>query len=328
MDTAALLLVCLASASLGHRFELPSEPSSDAELEKSHKASDVAKWLSPERRDDGFHVAHALARLLWVSKAPAAGWHTNGHGCLPVMGCHGVGQRARTLLATSHPSSPGLSRRAALLGLAAATSLPAAAPARPEGVNKPELLPSYQTNVIDLQKVLTSGQLKKLDQKLTKLQEKTNFKLRVLTQQYPETPGLAIKDYWGVDDQTIVLVVDRGGLKKDRLANILNFNVGQGASLALPNSFWTRLKNTFGNVQYVKDNGEDNAVLTALDTIDYCLRNEEEGCTDVPMMFKDPSRAFGDKDSVKANEDEIKNAFDALRGKKKQSADPLDFPKF
>jgi len=219
----------------------------------------------------------------------------------------------------------GSSRRAALLGLATAALLPAAAHARPEGVNKPELLPSYKTNVIDLQKVLTSGQTKKLNEKLDKLQEKTKIKLRVLTQQYPETPGLAIKDYWGVDDQTIVMVVDKGGLKKDRLANILNFNVGQGATLTLPNSFWTRLKNTFGNVKFVADNGEDNAVLTAIETIDYCLRNEEEGCVDVPNFLKDPSKAFGDSGSVKQGEDQLKAAFDAISGKKTKSADPLDF---
>ena len=43
------------------------------------------------------------------------------------------------------------------------------------------------------------------------------MKLRVLAQAYPNTPGLAVKDYWSVDDDTVVFVADPG------LGNILNF---------------------------------------------------------------------------------------------------------
>ena len=46
------------------------------------------------------------------------------------------------------------------------------------------------------------------------------MKLRVLAQAYPNTPGLAVKDYWSVDDDTVVFVADPG------LGNILNFSVG------------------------------------------------------------------------------------------------------
>lgn len=151
-----------------------------------------------------------------------------------------------------------MTRRQALSGLTSATlMLPLAAQARPEGVNKPELLPSYQTNVIDLERFLTSGQVTAVDKQLAALEKATGVKLRLLCQAYPKTPGLAIKDYWGVDGQTIVMVVDKGA---KGTANILNFNVGEGIKLSLPNQFWTRLQSTFGTTFFVRDNGEDVAI--------------------------------------------------------------------
>jgi hypothetical protein len=41
-------------------------------------------------------------------------------------------------------------------------------------------------------------------------------------------PGLAVREYWGVDANTIVFVAD------PTFANILNFNVGQGLDLEVP----------------------------------------------------------------------------------------------
>ena len=194
----------------------------------------------------------------------------------------------------------GMTRRAALLGGfgAAAAGPGGAALARPEGVNKPELLPSYQTNVIQMeqQKFLTSGEVKALDTQLSLLEKQTGVRLRVLCQSFPNTPGLAIKEFWNVDDNSIIMVVDKGSSKEGRsnTVNILNFNVGRNVDLNLPNQFWTRLQNTFGNTFFVRDNGEDVAILRAVDTIDYCLRDY---CTDVPMQFRNPSKAmYGDQD--------------------------------
>jgi hypothetical protein len=173
--------------------------------------------------------------------------------------------------------APTLSRRA-ILEAGLVLGWPGMAVARPEGVNKPELLPKEQTNVIDLQRFLTSGQVKAIDKQLAALETATGVKLRVLCQSYPNTPGLAIKDYWGLDDRSIVMIVDKG---TKGTANILNFNVADGIKLSLPNQFWTRLQSTFGNNFFVKENGEDIAITRAVDTIDYCLRDELAYCVDV-----------------------------------------------
>lgn len=60
--------------------------------------------------------------------------------------------------------------------LASPMVLPGPVYARPEGVNKPQLLPAYQTNVIDLQRFLTSGQVKAMDKQLAELEKATGFK--------------------------------------------------------------------------------------------------------------------------------------------------------
>ena len=183
-------------------------------------------------------------------------------------------------------SQATVGRRSAGQRIAAAVAslTPFAVVARPEGVNKPELLPTTlvdgrRPNVIDVKvNFLTKGEQKRLDVLAAKTEKASGFKIRVLCQSYPETPGLAIKDYWKVDDKTVVLIADKG-LKGT--SNILNFNVGDGLADVLPTPFWTRLQGRFGTSRYWRDKGEDVAITTAVEAIAYCLQ-QEDGCTDPP----------------------------------------------
>lgn len=141
--------------------------------------------------------------------------------------------------------------------------------------NNPDLLPDQQTPVIDLAKALTSIQEEKLAEDLETFEAETGWKLRVLTQ-FERTPGLAVKDFWGLDDHSVLLVADpRGG-------NLLNFSVGDDLYPLLPRTFWIELQTRYGNQFFVRENGEDQSILSALESIKTCLR--QGGCRVVPGL--------------------------------------------
>ncbi|ASC71730.1 hypothetical protein XM38_026840 [Halomicronema hongdechloris C2206] len=94
--------------------------------------------------------------------------------------------------------------------------------------------------------------------------------------QYDRTPGRAVKDFWGLDDHSIMLVADpRGG-------NLLNFRVGDAAYELLPRTFWIELQTRYGNQFFVREQGEDSAILSALESIETCL--SQGGCQVVPGL--------------------------------------------
>ncbi|KAJ4832434.1 hypothetical protein Tsubulata_042894 [Turnera subulata] len=109
-------------------------------------------------------------------------------------------------------------------------------------------------------------QERRLAQEISDIEKDTGYKLRVLAQNYPDTPGLAIRDFWQVDDRTIVFVAD------PTFGNILNFNVGASVDLGIPRSFWSRLAGKYGNLFYWKEKGEDASIESAVMAISSCLR--------------------------------------------------------
>jgi len=156
--------------------------------------------------------------------------------------------------------------------------------ARPPGVDRPDLLPKEQNvPLIDAANFLSKGQEKKMINDINELQKLTGYKLRVLCQSYPNTPGLAIKNYWGVDDNTLVLVADKGeGFNKQGIpTNIMNLNIGKNVEDALPGQFWQRLVNKLGNQPYVKEVGADVAVQNAVQV----LLNEIKCGDDGDVMY-------------------------------------------
>lgn len=155
-----------------------------------------------------------------------------------------------------------------------AVSVWAIAPAA-QAFDNPDLLPNTQTPIIDLANFLPTLQEEELVKDLETFETETGWKLRVLTQ-YDRTPGRAVKDFWGLNDKSVLLIADsRGG-------NILGFNVGDDLYQFLPRTFWVELQTRFGNLYYVRENGENRAIVDSLDTIKTCLR--QGGCQVVPGL--------------------------------------------
>ena len=141
--------------------------------------------------------------------------------------------------------------------------------------DNPDLLPKEQTPIIDLAKTLSEKQRLDLESSLNSYEEETGWKIRVLSQ-YEKTPGLAVKDYWGLDESSLLIIADpRGG-------NLLSFNVGDAYFALMPRIFWVELQTRFGNQFYVRDNGEDGAILASIKAIESCL--DRGGCEVVPGL--------------------------------------------
>jgi TPM domain len=144
-----------------------------------------------------------------------------------------------------------------------------------QAFNNPDLLPDQPTNVIDLAKLLTEAQEQTLSQDLADFEAETGWKLRVLTQ-FDRTPGTAVKQFWGLNEKSVMLVADQRG------GNILNFSVGDALYPLLSRTFWIELQTRFGNQFFVRDNGEDESILQTISTLKYCLR--QNGCSVVPGL--------------------------------------------
>lgn len=141
--------------------------------------------------------------------------------------------------------------------------------------DNPELLPDHFTPVIDLARAFTDNQRDLLEKNLDDYEARSGWKLRVLTQ-YDRTPGLALREFWGLDGRSVLLVADpRGG-------NLLNFNVGDALFALMPRTYWVELQTRYGNQYYVRDHGEDGAIQAALGAITTCL--DRGGCQVVPGL--------------------------------------------
>ncbi|MGK7913780.1 MAG: TPM domain-containing protein [Synechococcus sp.] len=135
--------------------------------------------------------------------------------------------------------------------------------------------PEPMVTVLDLAKQLSDNQEAQLDTQLKALEKDTGWKLRVLTQ-FDRSPGRQVKEYWELDDRSVLMVADpRGG-------NLLAFNVGDRVREILPRTFWIELQSRYGNQFFVRDNGKAQSILSTINSLDGCFR--QGGCRVVPGL--------------------------------------------
>ena len=145
-------------------------------------------------------------------------------------------------------------------------------------ISNPDLLPQNETPIIDLAKTLSPNQKENLEKTLNDFELESGWKIKYLSQ-FESSPGLAIKDFWKLDETSLLIIADpRGG-------NLLNFNVGDAYFSFLPRLFWVELQTRYGNQYYVREHGEDGAVLDAINSVKICL--EKGGCQVVPGLPKE-----------------------------------------
>ncbi|NJK49150.1 TPM domain-containing protein [Candidatus Gracilibacteria bacterium] len=149
------------------------------------------------------------------------------------------------------------------------------APGEAWAVNNPELLPDTVTPVVDLANYLPKLQQENLIKEIDEFEQDTGWKLRILTQ-FDRSPGRAVINFWGLDDKSILLVADgRGG-------NLLAFSIGDAVYELLPRTFWIELQARFGNMYFVRENGQNIAIAQSLETVKNCLL--QNGCRVVPGL--------------------------------------------
>ncbi|KAK9814138.1 hypothetical protein WJX72_001173 [[Myrmecia] bisecta] len=157
----------------------------------------------------------------------------------------------------------------------AATSLSAAAAEQ----DTPAQLAS-DVPVLDLAKLVPAGQKAALMQQLRDLEKDTGWRLRLFTSNGPvSSPSVEdIRAAWHPDDNTVIVLADPTS------PNILRFNTGINVQLQrLPRGFFIELQSRFGNMIYVREEGEATAVMNTMTTLTDCLR-KDEGCPVVPGL--------------------------------------------
>lgn len=143
----------------------------------------------------------------------------------------------------------------------------------------------------DFAKVVPKEARAGLEAQLERLELVTGYKVRVLTQfkdsaggrQNSNVPTSSeLKVGWDIrddlNDHYVVIFVDPSA------PNVLGFSFSKAVQVEkLPRPFFTELQSRYGNLFYVRDNGEYSGLRESINALDVCLR-KEDGCLVPPGL--------------------------------------------
>ncbi|GAX79041.1 hypothetical protein CEUSTIGMA_g6481.t1 [Chlamydomonas eustigma] len=122
-----------------------------------------------------------------------------------------------------------------------------------------------------------------LDNKLIQLESESGWRVRVVTYNGPSEAPVEgqLRKAWSPDGRTVVVQFDPTS------PNIIAFPyIGDEVLSKLRRPFWTELQGRFGNLYYVREEGEQSSVLNSLSALTGCLE-APEGCVVVPGVPSD-----------------------------------------
>lgn len=136
--------------------------------------------------------------------------------------------------------------------------------------------------VLDTAKILPDEEERQLEQTLKELEQRTDWRLRVLTRFGPKAGPTEneVKAAWAPNDRTVIVIVDPSS------PNILDFSTGQAVEQLLRRTFFVELQSRYGNKFFVRDEGEDAAILGTVGALSECLQRPG-GCAVVPGIPSD-----------------------------------------
>lgn len=135
--------------------------------------------------------------------------------------------------------------------------------------------------ILDGARLIPRGQLEGLEAQLRSLERESGWKVRLLSQVgRPSDQRIDdVRRGWAVDGRTVVILADPTS------PNLFTIKYGQDVNAILPQRFFSELQTRFGNMYYIRDNGEGKAVTGLLDALETCLR--KGGCNVVPGLIDD-----------------------------------------
>lgn len=183
-------------------------------------------------------------------------------------------QRARIIPSCTSRPCRSLVPASAAAAILLTTQLNGALAAASEPVFAAPQVESAVSQVSDPARVLTSGQAARLLAQLRSLEESTGVRVVVVTR------GAALAPLPLPAPRTVVVALD------PRAGNVLSFSVAPDLAPVLPASFFIEATNRFGNTFYVRDNGLDAALLSAVQAIETCASSARV-CRAVPGVSDD-----------------------------------------